>query len=452
LFGAFIVDSNYGAMMMILLGVVALVIGITAKTEYLIYLTFYTLVAGSSFDYAVRQQVFYMRFGVLLLFWLRLMPYWRKVTEQRQRTPQARYLHLSPTHGFMFIYVLLAFSSSLYSIDPALSFQRAVALLILLGGVFLYLVESADSHEQIAKYITAMLHAATVLVAAGFMLHFVGFSSMMHASGRLRLLFFGPNELGYVCAILFPASFWYFNSARERGAKILGIISLVTLGCALVLTASRGALLSCALATMLQVVLVYRKQMLIFVGVALFIVANVYIFVPPQTDKLAGQLSDSVLRTDTLSSGSGRLPIWQHALELSRQRRWLGYGFGTVGTLFDQGYFAGVLGDFQGGDLHNSYLEILLDLGVAGLGLFLAALAWAGLSGFRTLVSQRDAASFSVLVMVCACILCGLSSAMFESWMIAPGSVFSFPFWVCIGFLLRAAHFNPEADSIATSK
>src|SRR4029077_20400107 len=70
---------------------------------------------------------------------------------------------------------------------------------------------------------------------------------------------------------------------------------------------------------------------------------------------------------------TGRIPMWISSAVMALQRPWLGYGYGAfwVGT---EGPSLGVwrIMDWEAPHAHNGLLNLWLDLGLAGVGAFLA--------------------------------------------------------------------------------
>lgn len=78
---------------------------------------------------------------------------------------------------------------------------------------------------------------------------------------------------------------------------------------------------------------------------------------------------------------NGRLPIWTLMMEKVLERPWLGYGYAAFWTS-DASYYlltrSWALDAFQAGirfNAHNGYLDLLLQLGFVGLGLYFVSLA-----------------------------------------------------------------------------
>ena len=87
---------------------------------------------------------------------------------------------------------------------------------------------------------------------------------------------------------------------------------------------------------------------------------------------------------------TGRTAIWQLAVEAGWKRPWLGAGYRSffVGATADEIYRYLFWGNFAHG--HNSFLDMWLELGFAGLAVFAALLGTAALRTTRCLATAHD--------------------------------------------------------------
>jgi O-antigen ligase len=69
---------------------------------------------------------------------------------------------------------------------------------------------------------------------------------------------------------------------------------------------------------------------------------------------------------------TARVPIWKALLAMSVNHRWLGYGFDGFWTknLVNVKW---ILGGFAPGKAHNGFIDLMLELGLFGLGIFALA-------------------------------------------------------------------------------
>jgi O-antigen ligase len=116
---------------------------------------------------------------------------------------------------------------------------------------------------------------------------------------------------------------------------------------------------------------------------------------------------------------SGRTDIWNGVLDAIERRPWLGYGAGGVWTnpAVDPG--RSIMRDlgFTVFHSHNGYLDILLMLGVVGLGLFM----WLVLStvrlGIANLRADTPVATFAIGYVVLVLVLSITEVAVFGIWL-----------------------------------
>jgi O-antigen ligase len=130
-------------------------------------------------------------------------------------------------------------------------------------------------------------------------------------------------------------------------------------------------------------------------------------------------VADTTRRERTLSGSSGRTEAWRGALGLAADRPLVGYGFGTEDRTFVDRYVF-----FNSNLPENSYIGILLQLGLVGLALLLAlavALVWPTLRrNSRRLVAAATASFAAALVL-----------AFFQSYLYAAGNAATITAWVC---------------------
>lgn len=93
-------------------------------------------------------------------------------------------------------------------------------------------------------------------------------------------------------------------------------------------------------------------------------------------DATLGQIAAGRVTEDNRSSLALRLHAWRFGYALWSERPWFGWGAGTSGYWIEHSGLPQLKdGDLWLSDLHNTYLELLFQLGLVGLALFLA-LVW----------------------------------------------------------------------------
>jgi O-antigen ligase len=181
-------------------------------------------------------------------------------------------------------------------------------------------------------------------------------------------VFSQKNALGYVAALAIPT---LLVAARIRPrARLIFYIAVAAQGLLLIRSDSKTMLVAVALPTLLMVIYNgFRARHTLpgavvigLVGGSAFSVA----FGTANIGVLAGWLDKDVTLT-------GRLPLWEALLPVIGERPWLGHGYSAAfGGFFSPVHDVWIYNQWAG-DSHNAFIQILLDLGLVGLILFLVS-------------------------------------------------------------------------------
>lgn len=255
-----------------------------------------------------------------------------------------------------------------WSESPSASAARLFGIVaLLLAGLRLRL---RFTSQQILRWITI---TTLCFMCAGF-IYEVASGTFHPLLGNYR--FYGslsPNEQGVNCSIAVLGCFWVARQGQRPGVWIAWMSTAFAFD---LLTKSRTAL-SAVFLTLLVAVLVclndWRKRVL-FLLAAISLATGLIVLQNAQVLSLSNSTNmgrDSDL-SDT-SSLTGRMPLWTELMKSVRDHPIVGVGFGGFWTperilqiSDDQGW--GISGS------HNSYIEILLTLGIVGLMLYSATL------------------------------------------------------------------------------
>lgn len=257
--------------------------------------------------------------------------------------------------------LLYGWLSVYWSLDPYLSTDRGMgASRVLL--TFAFAASMQPNARERRMFTSAVLLGGAA--AVGYLN--LGEASMVSAKGRLFLPdAIGPNG---VAALLLAPFFVSISALGGSGFKrrvILGLLAAALL-VTILATGSRGAFMGVVAGG--AVGLIHgcktgnsRSSVLTMVG----ILAVTAIIVAPSADVLVPRLlqGDSYLAETT--GETGRTQIWLRAVRdvLPETPVW-GLGLGRS---------ASVLGAYRGAPLgtHNTYLQVLMDLGLLGFSLFI---------------------------------------------------------------------------------
>lgn len=282
------------------------------------------------------------------------------------------YTALTIRNAALFVPVLFALASTDWSPEAGLTLRRAISLFgtTMLG---LYIALRFDLRE-IANLLFVTLSAivcasfAAAVLAPGFGVHQASDPLTGIHAGLWRGLFWHKNALGPLASLLalLVIALWRqiaFGPAIKAG--VIGVSAIVV-----VKTGSAQALFQlCVFVTLMVIHLRFRRARLNVRVAIFFALAALAAIVLPYLDEIKSFGLALLGRDDTLSS---RTLIWRAAI-----------AGGLAHPIFGNGYEMGWRGDAalialqryqaaHAGNAHNGYLQLWLDLGFVGLGLFLA--------------------------------------------------------------------------------
>ena len=294
---------------------------------------------------------------------LGLLGVWGFMNRSRMRS-----WHLG-MYGIVFlVFVFWALCSVLWSEVPSLTLRRGITLLLLVAGADA-LARVSDA-RQLCTFVWSYCGLVILLgLGAEFLQQtFVPWEEGYRFAGTMH-----PNMQGVNSALFILASIGLLmNQSRHRVILLLGMgIAIMVL----YLTKSRTALAALVLA----IVIVWamsrspgKQIMVVCVGLAGFFAVLLFsdLLLPLFTDTIAMGRSDN---PESLTTLTGRVPLWTQCWALAQNHILMGHGYGAFWTedhawevSIEQGWpvFAG----------HNAYMDYLLELGIIGLGVYLALL------------------------------------------------------------------------------
>lgn len=267
----------------------------------------------------------------------------------------------------LFIFISIAFISTIYSLDQFISFVRAFTLFVQFL-FFLGLYYWLDDEDKVDRafntyYILAIVFTSLNLLTVIFYPGKIWYEA---DSSRFVGFFTQPNTLGEFCTIFTPILIWKISQTKERNKNIFTIIILLLNNVFLFLSGSRTSIML----TILLISLWFffkKKKIWLFIWVIIISLSTIFIieFLPENLKR-----GDQELTTLT-----GRDEFWSGGLILLSERPWLGYGYYVEGKIWEDSRFYDKNYALWSGStkasLHNGYLSIAIGNGVPGLVLFL---------------------------------------------------------------------------------
>lgn len=355
----------------------------------------------------------------------------------------------------------MSFLSAAWSVTPRLTIERSGTLAALLVAVAALAHWAAARDDRPFRLLMGVAAGAAVVAYGGALLVLVRHSAAVQPADvntpwRFKGLGQNPNTAPMLFAIALPLLAWAALEARRRWARLLIVATFLVLLLEIGLSGSRGALISVLVGTLtfalLQVGPPSRRLVGAGAAIALCTVTLVVGQLPqraeaaPTTPQVSAvpagnapllypssfggcRQEDETGRPRPGEEGpnfqrsifgtSGRGQAWQKALSQWGDRPVAGYGFGTEDRVFLACSYL-----FQGARPENSYLGLLLQLGVAGLALFAAIVVAVALALART---PRGVA----MAAVAASFVTGLVLGVGQSYLYSVGNIATLGFWLC---------------------
>ena len=255
-------------------------------------------------------------------------------------------------------FLLLAATSVLWSVAPALTLRRSVGLL----GTVIVGVALAQCLGVLGLF-DALRRAMTIVAVSSLLLYLSGSSAALDSiHGTLRGVVITKNSLGFFMALglLACVAGALMDGSRMRSA----LLSAVPMVAALALTDSKtGLVIAAVVGVSAAIVLLGRRRSgpLALTALALLACAGAAVLAPSVT--LAG--SAALIGEDTTLTG--RDEIWEESLLAAGAKPYLGHGYGAFWEASDaaERIRARVLWEVP--HAHSGPLDVLLDLGVVGV-------------------------------------------------------------------------------------
>lgn len=181
-----------------------------------------------------------------------------------------------------------------------------------------------------------------------------------------RILIFGenPNGMGTKAVVAFIIVLYYLIRVKSTILKkAMAILALVGFLSLVILTASRGALLSLFMGTFILIILNKMKPIKKITMVSLGLIFIIFFFqYVLESDKAFGQrIMNSVEKGDT-----GRTGLWESATNIIADNLFIGVGVPKEAFLGEMYKYSGAYMD-----AHNIFLYVLITTGITGFVFFI---------------------------------------------------------------------------------
>jgi O-antigen ligase len=336
---------------------------------------------------------------------------------------------------------LLALASPAWSVAPHRSLEQAAAFAMLLACAILI---AAAGESAARSALVGAAAGATIVALGGLVLYLVRkdlatFTFDNPQQQHYRGLGQNANTVSLLAAVTIAPAVWQAVASRQATARALGGLATVALGATTVASGSRGAQAAAAAALLVTgatLPVSARRRAIIVVAAVVLLAAGALQAgeafgasrLPAQPPSLPpgspGALANELGGSSVIGFSSGRTEAWRGAVEQAWQRPHVGFGFATENPVFIDRY-----AQFQGAYVENSYIGLLLQLGVTGVVLLVAAVGLA-LVGCARAVARRPRTGLHAACAGSAA--AGVLLAIVQSYVTAPGNVATLAVWLAL--------------------
>lgn len=351
---------------------------------------------------------------------------------------------------------LLALVSAAWSVDPRITFERAVTLGVMFTAAAAIAQAYGGERRDVILY-GVVGGAGAVAIAGLAVLAFDHHAAVEAATRDLPPRYQGlgenPNTVPLLLAPCLPLVVWLLAGERSRRTRILLVALGLLFDGSIIASGSRGSLIAgfvgigvialfAPLRARLRAILLCTTAVVLAasIGIALLPTSEGPSWVPPPAPHVAAApgshpkpgytnvegafpldsdigsiLPDSKPSRRTLFGLTGRGEAWRGAIDLADERPVDGYGFGTESIVFVDRW-----ADFVGGLPESSYIGMYLQLGAAGVIALVALLAALAVA----LVRRRWAAAGPLGALTAGVIL-----AVVQSYIYSVGDIATLALW-----------------------
>lgn len=314
--------------------------------------------------------------------------------------------------------------STLWSYVPSVTLQQSIAL-----GLFAVLVHLLVTHRWVhpARISGDLAVAYVVLATAGVAsvaAAVIGIPEATGFNGRVQGIFSNPNELALVAAIALPLG-WAVYGATRRLRYLLPMPVLVV---AVLLSETRTAVVAVIVGVLwvaLRAVWHPRYTAPVALGA---VITGVLLTLTSAGGVAVQALSRFTSEQGSASTLGSRTLAWSDAVRLWSDRPLQGWGLQAGEALFTAVQGAPGFSFFRP-SVHNSYLQLLLELGLLGAAGMLVLLAVVVGAAARRPLTGMSAGLVALAV-------AGLAIQVTESAAFGTGQLYPYVYWPCVIALL----------------
>ncbi len=323
-----------------------------------------------------------------------------------------------PVSVLLYIYFMWLCVTTLTSVDKLVSVKFVIAKIwFIIPGYFLaavYFRQPQSLYRYFLLFIIGM-----VLISSYNIIHLSQYGFEDKPSQYTMQPFFKDHTvLGAISAMTIPLCFGFFRLSFDDVVKrMFSFMAILILLTGTLITYSRAAWASIVPAILLLLVFQFRIRfrwlMLVFVGVLLYVFANMDgLLMELERNKVAGsddlvENAESITNISSDPSNLERINRWASAIEMWKDKPWFGFGPGTY--MFEYApyqisrNYTSISTNFGDvGNAHSEYLGPLAETGLPGLLIFFSLFIMTMYYAMRAFYRIQDR-NHRILICTLAC-------------------------------------------------
>ena len=286
--------------------------------------------------------------------------------------------------GMVGFFVLLVLFGGFFTLGGKASLRSALMYAFLIAGGFFLILNLARTRVWLRRCAIALGTSCTLVSVVGVVQYALGYaenswldqSLFSGISGRVTSVFKNPNMLAVFLVLILPLLFGFIITQRRFSTGFFLTIAAGVSAACLILTWSRGAWLGTVVAFVFMLLLISHKTLSTILLAAFPVYAGATYLSPYLTgysllDSITGRFASIGNLGD--SSTLYRVYTWRGVGNMIRDHLLGGVGVGEIafGEVYPLYALSGIETVMHS---HSLYLEILAELGVVGLIVFLVCM------------------------------------------------------------------------------
>jgi putative inorganic carbon (HCO3(-)) transporter len=291
-------------------------------------------------------------------------------------------------------------------------------------AVFFLVANVVDSESRLATFVRVLALASCIPAVGAIWSHAHGEHLVEGDRASWIGIFANPNDLAYHLVVGVAMLLAAANAAKTTQRKIAWWLLLAPVFYGILLTQSRGGMLAASVVCLFWALRSVKRAPLI-VGAAC--VAAALVFISPNNPWSRRTQTATAYGEDV--SARGRIDAWRTGVAIAKERPFTGVGAGAFMIAWPE-FAPGDAGEVR--TQHNTFIQLLSELGIPALFLFVGALL-AGVLGMR-----RSAKTPSSLLPFTRGVQCGLAGFVVCS--IFGGIAWTWPIYLLLGLAFAVRH------------